>query len=708
MKMAEVRSIVLETRPEKLVYPVQSLDHCEHVTRTALEGHPQLAADHLLSKEMQGRLTETVSGVIRQLNLEFIRSKVASNDLVEVQRRKIQVRQRAYEVLIEIAANLVGIESRAVGFSDEEVDWTFRRIIQTLETWEALEKKESTSGSESPVAEAMVEKFIQDMKKVMAGAGMVAKMGEEIERGLVKEKLASGFVSAAKRTIQGNIYYRIVMERLCKFGNDYAIGLRWLRHLGFVQVSTNPVLAARAYEDDPTLWNAFKEVVKKHQEWFDDPKGFGDEIAMEATMIALWPNLIVYRPIALLSKLHDGMVSYQLNPNVAGSLEGSVNDALRIYSSAQEFLRNYDEYLTWSYSNKEERGRPNIVFKVAGGSAAAIEITTAFNSIGIGTNNTVTFTVAQEVTLVMAAMKGMAEALKMGMHITQAYETNMGGRLESHLRDLEAEKLFNEALKKVSDKEGMLRKLAEGLGALEELDKALPLKDKVRIMCSYKYLKSLTKSAFVDAMAAAKIRGNSKEETLTFLSKLENDIGLSGTFVAQRVYRIFFSPENRVKWLAFLQKEFGVSATEAEEIMDKIDVLPASKRKPNDTYFTLSRRNMTNTEFPNHQLDVLEKSRQQGFDLSDFEDSIMKDHDPGILRRLLKLEDFRKAYELTPKLAEKLRSVGIEGDFGEGGLEPADWPTFGSVIKTMTEFTDAYNKFKEKAVKLVSELAATS
>ncbi len=708
MKTDEVRSIVLEAPSEELTFPIQSLDHCEHITRTALAGHPQLAADHLLNREMPGKLTETVGGVIRQLNLEFIKSKVAPNDPDKVRRRKIQVRQRAYEVLIEIAVNLAGIESKTVGFSGEEVEWTFRRIIQTLETWEALEKRESMTGSESPVAEAVVEKFIRDMKKVMAGAGMVAKMGEEIEKGLTKGKLAASFVLAAKKTIQENIYYQIVMKRLCKFGNDYAIGLRWLRHLGYVQVSTNPVLAARAYDDDPTLWDKFREIAKKHKEWFSDPKKFGDEIAMEATMIALWPNLVVYRPIALLSRLHDGMVSYQLNPNVAASLEGSMNDALRIYSSAQEFLRNYDAYLTWGYSDKEELGRPNIVFKVAGGSPAAIDITTALNSIGIGTNNTVTYTVAQEVTLIMAAMKGMAEALKMGLHITQAYETNMGGRLESHLRDLEAEKLLNEALEKVSDKEGLLRKLAEGLGALEELNKALPLKEKVKIICSYKYLKSLTKPAFVEAISAAKIRGNSKEETLAFLSKLENDIGLSGTLVAQRVYRIFFSPENRAKWLAFLQKEFGVSAAEAEEIMDKIDVLPASKRKPNDTYFTLARRNMTNTEFPNHQLDVLQTSRQQGFKLSDFEDSIMKDHDPDILRRLLKLEDFRKAYELTPKLAEKLRSVGIKGDFGEGGLEPEDWPKFGSVVKTMTEFTDAYNKFKEKAVKLVSELAAKS
>ena len=634
-----------------------------------------------------------------------MRSKVLSNDSDEVQRKKILVRQRAYEVLMEIAVNLAGTESGRVGFSGEEVDQTFRHIIQILEAWEALEKRERVGGGESLIAETVVEKLLRDMKKVMAGAGMVAKMGEEIEGELVEGKSASSFVKAAKRTIQGNIYYRMVMESLCKFGNDYAIGLRWLRHLGYVQVSTNPVLAARAYEDDPRLWDRFREVVKEHPEWLDGPEDFDNEIAMEATMIALWPNLIIYRPIALLSKLHDGMVSYQLNPNVAGSLDGSMKDALRIYSSAQEFLRCYDAHLMWGYSNKEERGRPNIVFKVAGGSPAAIEITASFNRNGIGTNNTVTYTVAQETTLIMAAMKGMAEALKVGIPITQAYETNMGGRLESHLRDLEAERLFNEALEKVRDKEGMLKKLAEGLGALRELNKTLPLEEKVRAVCSYTYLKSLTNPAFVEAVTVSKVHGDSKEEVSSFLSNLENDLGHAGTFVAQRVYGIFFSPENRAKWLAYLQKALGVSATEADEIMNKIDVLPASKRKPNDTYLTLARRNMTNTEFPNHQVKVLETSRQKDFDLSNFEDSIMKDHDLGILRRLLKLEDFRKAYELTPKLAEKLKSVGIEGDFGEGGLEVAEWSMFGSVVKTMSEFTDAYNKFKARAVKFVSEVA---
>jgi len=708
LKAKDVTSIIVRSRPGKLISPPLSLDHSEHIIRTALAGEPQLAADHILHREMRGKLNETVGGVIRQLNLEFIRSRATSEDSGKVLRKKIQRRGWAYQVLMEIALNLAGIESRIAGFFTDEVRETDERILHTLKVWEHLERKEQLTGSRTSVAEAVVEKFIRDMKKVMAGASMVARMGEEIEGGLEKENLAASFVSETRRVIQKNIYYQMVIKGLGKFGNDYAIGLRCLRHLGYVQVSTNPVLAARAYEDDLSLWEDFREVVNTHPEWHQSPEDFADEIAMEATKTALWPNLAVFRPIALLSNQHDGMVSYQLNPNVADSSEGSLKDALAIYSSAEQFLRNYDSHLMWGYSNNDERGRPNIVFKVAGGYPASIQITRDLNSLGIGTNNTVTYTVSQETTLIMAAMEGMAAALKMGISPTQAYETNMGGRLESHLRDLEAERLLTEALGKTKDQEELLKELAQRLGAAEELEELSSFEEKVRTISSYKYLKSLTNPAFVEAIAEAKIYGHSNEATSAFLENLESDIGYAGTLVAQRVYKIFFSQENRAKWLSYLDKQFGLSRIEAEEIMDKIDLLPASKRKPNDTYFTLARKNMTNTEFPNHQQSVLEASCQEDFKLSDFEDAILKDHDPGILARLLKLPDFRRAYELTAELAKKLSRVGIKGNFGVGGLKITEWPTFGSVVKTMTEFTGAYNTFREKTVDFVRRIARNS
>ncbi|MEM2885929.1 MAG: hypothetical protein QXF24_07560, partial [Thermoproteota archaeon] len=392
-----------------------------------------------------------------------------------------------------------------------------------------------------------------------------------------------------------------------------------------------------------------------------------------------------------------GMVSYQLNPNVASSAGGSMADAIRIYSAAQEFLRRYDEYLLWGYSSVKERGRPNIVFKIAGGYPAAIEITSSLNSLGIGTNNTVTYTVAQEVTLIMAAMEGMAEAVKKGIIPTQVYETNMGGRLESHIREVEAEKIVLDALEKAGGrKEELLLRLAKGLGATKEVETSKDLREKVRGICSFKYLKSLENEALIDFLAGAK--GTSREEVLATLSKMEGDIGMAGTLVAQRTYEIFFSPENRPKWVSYLRKRCGLRADEAELVIDRIDVLPASKRKPNDTFLTLARKNMTNTEFPDHQQRVLEASRKEGFDLASFENSIARKHDPEVVRRLLLIGDFKRAYELTP---EKLRGVGVLGDYGSGGLDVSEWPKFGSVVKTMAEFTNAYEAFKAKCVEAV-------
>jgi len=82
---------------------------------------------------------------------------------------------------------------------------------------------------------------------------------------------------------------------MCRFGNDYALGLRFLRHLGFVQVSTNPPLAATAYNDDPELLEKFRKyasevLIKEHPEWFENPEKYADDIAMEATRFALMDN----------------------------------------------------------------------------------------------------------------------------------------------------------------------------------------------------------------------------------------------------------------------------------------------------------------------------------------------------------------------------------------------------------------------------------
>lgn len=711
--------ILSSAEREKLPSPPDSTSYVDHVVKTALRGYPELAADSLLNPSLVGKIAGVIGGIARQLTLEFEKFKWLEDVSEE---EKIVIRGRAYDVLLEIAINFFGMEREWVGFGEREIEESLRIIRNTLAGWENIEREES---GVARVANAVVKLKIEDMKKVMASnpkrVGMVAWLGEKIESRIDRNRVTLSFLDAVREEIQSNVYYTMSREGMCRFGNDYAIGLRWLRRLGFVQVSTNPQLAAIAYKDDPSLWDRFKDFLRTHRELLEEPEKHADELAMAATELALWPNMEVFRPVALLKNFDDGMVSYQLNPNVADSLEGSLRDALKIYSHATEYFSKYDEYLLWGWPATVERGRPNIVFKVAGSSTAAVDITRELESLGIGTNNTVTFTVAQEAKLILAKMEGRAKAVKRGIKPSKVYETNMGGRLEGHLRERFAASLIKEALKKFEDKLGALTELANGLGLDVREDQevwraptgwgwdmsARSLEEKVELVSMRQYLRPLTKEPFAEFLAKAGMGGDSKEEVLRYLAEWEEAIGLAGTLVAQRVWWIFFSPENRGKWIAYLISEYGLEPEEAEVVLDNIDVLPASKRKPMDTYLTLARRNMTNTEFPNHQLSVVETATKPGFDLRRYDNAILMRHEPRIVEKLMQLEDFRRAYELTPDLAKLLERVGIDASaFGTGGIRDEDWKSFGSTVKTMNGFTQAYNEFRSRCVQVAREVAS--
>ena len=68
------------------------------------------------------------------------------------------------------------------------------------------------------------------------------------------------------------------------------------------------------------------------------------------------------------------------------------------------------------------------------------------------------------------------------------------------------------------------------------------------------------------------------------------------------------------------------------------------------------------------------------------------------------MDDFRKAYEINPELAEILKEVGISEDFGRAGLRPEDWSQFGPVQKTLSEFKSAYDNFQKEMVSLLQGL----
>jgi hypothetical protein len=475
---------------------------------------------------------------------------------------------------------------------------------------------------------------------------------------------------------------------LSKFGNDSATGLRWARHLGAVQVSSNPVIAARAYEEIAELWNGFAAVVAANPQWCRDPERFADEIARYGTVNSLLPNILDFRPIALLSDFKDGMVSIQLNPRKAMDIAGSTKDALTFYSILKEVLRTYDRQLTGS-DQPEDKARPNIVFKVSTIGEEAVELTESLDKRGIGTNNTVTFTVSQEVTLTLSAMKGLASALKVGIPITTIYITNMEGRLEDHLRETQAEGLLLAA----PNLSGELLSIAQKIQASEDLRKADgSLEKQVHILCSKKFLKSLVDEWFLGVIG---------EEKRQQLERMENDIRMSGIYVTRRVFQLLFRAELKPVIVNYIAKEFDLSEEKAKLVVQSVDLLPASKRRAEDTYLVLADKqvsNLTNTEFPDHQLKVLQKSREPNFNLSDFENSIAENPDSEILERLLKIPDFRKAYRLTPGLVAQLSAVGIEVESETGGMEPGEWAAYGPVIKTMDEFNNAYTSFRSKLI----------
>jgi len=698
----EINRIVQEKRPEPLSLeerPPIFWDHSAHLFEMTRVGQTTLAADHLLFPEINGELSKTVGDFIRRLHQLFVTSRPISKESPKSFSQNLSFRQYAYEVLLEMALNFYGLESRWL--DPEEKVHCLQFILHTLEEWEEMEQKEG----ECSIASAVIEKWLLQMKRVQKGNSMVAKTALRIEEALESGKpLFHRFLKKAEEEIKSNIYYQMVNRGLCRFGNDYALGLRWLRHLGYEQVSTNPVLAARAYQDDPSLIEIFREEVRRHpkfRQWRANPSRYAEEIALFATLLALWENLYVFRPIFfnLKETSGGGVVSFQLNPNIAHLVEESIRDVFLAFSLAQEKLALYDQYLLAGYRLNGERGRPNLVIKVAATGPSARTITRMINSYGFGSNITVDFSVSQEATLLLEEMEGMAEAIRKGIRPTQLYMTNMGGRLESHLREVKLEAFFKELKEKIGEERATEKvlKLSEVNGTKERVIKAKTYEEKVIEATRYAHGQRTMNEPIFEALADVASRED--------LERWEEAIGKSGTLVARRVWQLFFSPENREKWIGYLMKKKGITREEASLILDRIHYLPASKRKPFDTFWTLSSKNLVHTEFPDHQENVRRMAEGPGFELKKFEESILESSSEETLQLLYQIEDFIRAYEINPELSEILKEGGISGEFGQKGLLPSEWPTFGPVIKTLSEFKVAYDTFQKEMVTILKKFS---
>ena len=640
-------------------------------------GQTLAVADRILIDPEPGTLIERVDGL-----LSAIQGGGTSGEQVST-------------TLIQLGMNFVGRDAEIVGYGGDEIDGALDRVLSGID------------GLEGEAASAMgsvVESFLEDMKSVNMADSLSGLLAERIEDGLDAGNSGRSFLTLLKEHMRSGVYWQMIGENVCKFGNDFARGLEYLRHYGFCQVSTNPVLAAKAFDEDVLLWDELRVEVDKHEDWKADPEGNADDIVMAATLIALWPNLSIFRPLALFTALKDYMVSFQLNPNIADQADASIEDARNAHTLAADYLKDYDRML--GLGDNAGALDPNIVFKVGGGFEAARKITTVLNSEGVGTNNTVVYTVAQEVQLVLDAFEGKAKAAQEGRPVVRTYETNMGGRFVSHLREVEVEKLFVSVASRAGEDKAheLLDILAESVGVDDDTRQGLAsasVADKAKTFGSYAVLKSLDNEAVLQAAEGA---GQSRDAIL----QLEEDLKKGGTLVARRVYWIFFAPENRPKWIGYLSKTHGISEDQAQWILESMDVLPASKRIPEDTLHALGQLGMCHTEFPNHQRAVQLVSEEDGFDLNDLKESILDSYDPGVSGRLYELPDYQKGYDLTPSVKDFLvHEVGIDVDSWQTrGMEPSDWKNFGSVQKTTGEFQAAYDTFSGKCVDIAREVGS--
>jgi hypothetical protein len=260
------------------------------------------------------------------------------------------------------------------------------------------------------------------------------------------------------------------------------------------------------------------------------------------------------------------------------------------------------------------------------------------------------------------------------------------------LREVKLEGVFQELKKKIGEEKATEKvlQLSVSNGTKDKLFKAKTYEEKVLAATRYAHGQKRIDAPVFEALKEVA----SKE----MLESWEEAIGKSGTFVARRVWTIFFTEPNRGKWITYLARKKGLNQSQAHLIMNRIHYLPASKRKPFDTYWTLSSRNLVHTEFPDHQENVRRMAQEPRFNLKEYGESITKAFPGEVLEQLGQMEDFRRAFEINSELAEILKEVGISGDFGLKGMTPPEWPEFGPVQKTLTEFKNAYDNFEKEMV----------
>ena len=193
-------------------------------------------------------------------------------------------------------------------------------------------------------------------------------------------------------------------QTLTECSNDYAAFLQQAMYLGASFATTNPPLVDMAWLADRVRWDAvIDEIVAKH------PNASNGELARLVTLEIVLDNMLLLRPVFLITGGAMGCVCLQVNPHNHDDAEAMISDGLDFYDRLEARVG----------------GVPNVVFKLPG-TKAGMAACRALTRRCIGVTITVGFGMFQHLPF--------AEAIVEGQDIFSNL-VEMNGRLAFPVRD---------------------------------------------------------------------------------------------------------------------------------------------------------------------------------------------------------------------------------------------------------------------------------
>ena len=207
------------------------------VTQLIEEGHTLAVADRILIDPEPGTLVLRVGRLLAAV-------------------KQAEPADQVCRTLIRLGMNFAGRDAEIVGYLADEAAEALEHVLSEMESLEG--HTETAMGK-------VVAEFIADMKSVNQSDSLSGLLAERIEAELDSAVPGRSFLTLLKKHMRSGVYWQMIEEGYCKFGNDFARGLEYLRHFGFCQVSTNPVLAAKAFDEAPDLEVALEAEIEKHE-----------------------------------------------------------------------------------------------------------------------------------------------------------------------------------------------------------------------------------------------------------------------------------------------------------------------------------------------------------------------------------------------------------------------------------------------------------